>query len=150
LPLLLRAKKNTENETANEIKNIDKSKLTVNKLVRMTTAGNFEDCTIIKHIGVVSARTVVGTSFFTEIFAGFTDVFGGRSKKIENELLSLEESAVFELEQKTMKLGGNAIIGYRFDIDEISGKNMQMFMISVSGTATVIKESIEPETGSIM
>lgn len=43
------------------------------------------------------------------------------------------------LKQKALNLGANAIVGFRVDFDEISGKDKSMFMVSVSGTACIIE-----------
>lgn len=47
-------------------------------------------------------------------------------------------------------MGANAIVGFKVDFDEISGKDKSMFMVSVSGTACIIeinnsKESSQEE-----
>lgn len=113
----------------------------LNNQIMMTTTNGFENHLISKYIGVVSSRMVASTSIFTDLSASFQDIIGGRSPQIEKALQILEKNAVMELESKAQSLGANAIIGYKSDIDEISGKNMQMFMISVYGTAVFISEN---------
>lgn len=62
--------------------------------------------------------------------------------------------AMDKLIASASKVGANAIVGIRMDIDEISGKSTQMFMISVSGTAVLIKSKyqleVKDENSSIM
>jgi len=119
----------------------------------ITTTNVIEGYKIEKYIGLQSARIVVGAGMFSEFFAGFTDVFGGRSSKFEARLKELNDYVIDELKKSAKLKGANAIIGISLDIDEISGKNTQMFMISGIGTAVKLKqlggETIEeqiPET----
>lgn len=45
-----------------------------------------------------------------------------------------------QMQEKAIRLGANAIVGYHTDFDEISGKGKSMFMLSVSGTACVVEQ----------
>ena len=48
-----------------------------------------------------------------------------------------------DLKNKAIRIGANAIIGFKVDFDEISGKDKSMFMVSVSGTACKIEYSLD-------
>lgn len=115
------------------------------KNILVSTTNSIEGYEIKKYFGICSERVVVGAGLFSEFFAGFTDVFGGRSSVFEARLKELYEMAMDKLIASASKIGANALVGTRMDIDEISGKSSQMFMISVSGTAVLIKSKIEPD-----
>ena len=51
----------------------------------------------------------------------------------------LYQKAYEALSMKASTMGANAVLGFKIDFDEISGKGVQMFMISVSGTAVKLK-----------
>lgn len=101
-----------------------------------------KDDVIEKHLGFVSAHYVVGANIFKDIIAEFRDILGGKNKAYQNVLKDLEAYALQDLEKKTKRLGGNAVIGLTIDQDEVSGgTNNQMFMIKAYGTAVKIDES---------
>ena len=93
---------------------------------------------ILSYLGVVNTNIVIGTNFFSDFAASFTDVFGGNSGTYQRKMDSMYESAKKELISKVKNLGGNAIVGFRIDFDEISGKGKSMFMLSATGTACIV------------
>lgn len=103
------------------------------------TTNNIEGGTIKKYIDAVCVNTVVGTNVFSDFAASFTDFFGGRSGSYKRKMEAIYEEARSELEAKAARIGANAIIGFRVDFDEISGKDKSMFMVSMSGTACVVE-----------
>ena len=68
------------------------------------------------------------------MFAGFSDIFGGRSQSYRKQLASLQQEVVAELMLEGKRRGGNWVIGVRVDMDEISGQGKQMFMVTGIGT----------------
>lgn len=115
----------------------------------ITTTSNIEGCPIVNYIGVVCSNIVLGTNTFSDSAAAFTDFWGGRSKSYERKLEIIYKEASKELKQKAMDLGANAIIGFKLDFDEISGKNKSMFMVSASGTACIVEYKANcPESAS--
>lgn len=111
--------------------------------ILVTTTNSIEGYTIIKYYEMISERVVVGAGAFSEVFAAFTDVFGGRSTKFENRLAELNNDAMGLIKMSAKRLGANAVISTSIDIDEISGKGTQMFMITVCGTPVFIKKNLE-------
>ncbi len=103
-----------------------------------TTASIVEGHKILKHIAPISAHVVAGTNFFSDFFASFSDVFGGRSANYQKQLSSIYNQAIEELKQKAYEIGANCIIGLQVDLDEISGKGKSMFMVTALGSAVVI------------
>lgn len=104
-----------------------------------STTNNIEGCPIKKYIDTINTNIIIGTNIFSDITASFTDFFGGKSDSYKSKLESIFNDAKKELQQKAINIGANAIIGFKVDFDEISGKDKSMFMVSASGTACVIE-----------
>ncbi|WP_417659596.1 YbjQ family protein [Pseudidiomarina sp.] len=107
----------------------------------MTTSPSFDGYEVEKYLGVVTSNVVTGTGIFSDIAASFSDFFGGRSIAYKKQLESIREEAINELENKARALGANAVVGLSVDNDQISGKNTQMLMITVTATAVVLKQA---------
>ncbi|RAP74373.1 hypothetical protein DL346_20030 [Paenibacillus montanisoli] len=75
-----------------------------------------------------------------DLFADFTDFFGGRSASYQNQLKSIYDEVLDQLTDEAIKVGANAIVGISLDHDEISGKGKQMFMVTATGTAAYIPD----------
>ncbi len=113
----------------------------MNKLsnVLVTTTNILEGLKIKQYLKPLSAHVVAGTNFFSDFFASFSDIFGGRSGTYQRQLSSIYTEAIEILKQSAAEIGANAVIGLRVDLDEISGKGKSMFMITAIGTAVVIE-----------
>lgn len=109
-------------------------------MVIITTTPTLEGMPIKKYCGIINTNIVIGTNFFSDFAASFTDVFGGSSGTYRNKMNSMYVAAKKQMEDKALRLGANAIVGYHTDFDEISGKGKSMFMLSVSGTACIVEE----------
>lgn len=81
------------------------------------------------------ANVVLGTNFFSDFAASFTDTFGGTSDTYQGKLDKIYNEVIEKLSKKTLAIGCNAIIGFKIDFDEISGKGVSMFMVNAVGTA---------------
>lgn len=106
----------------------------------ITTTPTIEGHPIKAYLGAINVNVVIGTNFFSDFAASFTDVFGGNSGTYQRKMDDMYESAQKELEKKTRRLGGNAVVGLKTDFDEISGKGKSMFMLSATGTACKVEE----------
>lgn len=109
--------------------------------VLVTTTNNLEGLKIKQYLKPISAHVVAGTNFFSDFFASFNDVFGGRSGTYQRQLSSIYIEAIDILKQTATEIGANAVIGLKVDLDEISGKGKSMFMITATGTAVIIENS---------
>lgn len=115
----------------------------------ITTTNSIENSKVERYLGVVTTNLVIGTGVFSDFSASLTDFFGGMSNTYRKHMDELYCKAYDLLSMKASVMGANAILGFKIDFDEISGKNMQMFMVSVSGTAVKIKtESNKPMEAS--
>lgn len=119
----------------------------------VTTGGAIDGWAIDQHLGLVTAHVVAGTGIGADIFAGFSDFFGGRSGAYKKQLESLQAEAIRELLLKARQRKGNWIVGLRVEMDSISGKGKQMFMVTAYGTAVnarpTSKLDTEPTTKNV-
>lgn len=104
----------------------------------ISTTSLLDGFPIKAYLDVVNINIVIGTNFFSDFAASFTDVFGGSSGTYQNKMNQMYENAKTELTKKAKRLGGNAIIGLRVEFEEISGKGKSMFMLSATGTACIV------------
>ncbi len=101
----------------------------------ITTTNNIEGAHIDEYLRLVSTNIVIGTNFFSDFVASFTDFFGGRSSTYQNKLDDVYQAAMKEIERKAKDLGADAVVGLKMDFNEISSKGKAMFMVSAVGTA---------------
>ena len=111
----------------------------------ITTTNNIEKHSIKQYLGIVNANVVLGTNFFSDFAAAFTDTWGGRSGTYQKKLRLIYEDVMNELEEKARKLNANAILGLNIDFDEISGDGKSMFMVSASGTAVILEKEFKDD-----
>lgn len=116
----------------------------MNKFI-ITTTGNIEGCPIKNYLGVINSNIVIGTNLFSDIAASFTDIFGGNSETYQNKMDLMYKSAKDNLMKKAVARGANAIVGFKIDFDEISGKGKGMLMLSAAGTACLIEDNLRQE-----
>lgn len=104
----------------------------------ITTTPSIEGKEIIEYKGIVFGEVISGVNFLKDFTAGLSNFFGGRSSTYENELLQAREDALRELEERAIQKGANAVVG--IDVDyEVLGADNGMLMVTVSGTAVVVK-----------
>lgn len=101
----------------------------------VTTTQSVEGHRIVAYRGIVVGEAILGANVFRDIFAGITDIIGGRSGAYEESLGEARETALHELEDRAREAGGNAVVGVDLDYEVING----MMMVSASGTAVVIE-----------
>lgn len=122
-----------ENHFKEEIKNESIEKVVV------TTTHSIEGYRIEKYCDIVSAEVVLGVGLFNEMFASFTDTFGGRSGKYQSQLLDGKNKCMNELKFRAVDAGANAVIGVDLDYSEISGQGKSMLLVVATGTAVQIE-----------
>lgn len=109
------------------------------KKILITTTDSLYGWEIEAYLKPIFASVVLDTNAFADFSASFSDLFGGRSSSYEKRLQVIKDNAIAILTNKASELGANCILGLKVDVDEISGKNMQMFMITAGGTAVIAK-----------
>jgi uncharacterized protein YbjQ (UPF0145 family) len=109
----------------------------------VTTAFGFEGYMIVKNLGVVRGITVRSRSIVGSFGAGLQQLVGGNIS-IYTELCEQARLEAFELMTRhALELGANAIIGMRYDANEISDGVAEVLAY---GTAVVV-EPIKPVSG---
>lgn len=105
----------------------------------ITTTNTIEGHNIIGYKGVVTGEAILGTNIFRDMFAGITDIVGGRSGAYEKSLREAREIAFSELENSARAMGANAIVGIDIDYENISaGGKSSLLMVSATGTAVIL------------
>ncbi len=104
----------------------------------VTTTSSLQDKRIIRYLGIVSGETIIGANVFRDFFAGIRDIVGGRSGSYEEVLRQAKDTALKEMKQQAMAMGGNAVIGVDLDYETV-GSNGSMLMVTASGTAVVVE-----------
>ena len=83
-------------------------------------------------------EVISGVDMFKDLAAGMRNIFGGRSKTYEDELVVAREQAIAEMEQRAAALGANAVVGVDIDY-EVLGEGGGMLMVTASGTAVIVR-----------
>ena len=101
----------------------------------VTTTPSVEGSRIVAYHCIVVGEAILGANVFRDLFAGITDIIGGRSGAYEQELGRARETALAEMEQSAKAKGGNAVVGVDLDYEVINN----MLMVSASGTAVTVE-----------
>ena len=100
----------------------------------MTTTPSVEGKKVTDYLGIVVGEAIMGANLFRDLFAGITDIIGGRSGAYEGEMAQARETALHDLEAHAADLGANAVIGIDLDYEVINN----MMMVTASGTAVKV------------
>lgn len=103
----------------------------------VTTTTLIEGRPVQQYLGIVTGEVIAGANVVRDIFASFSDFFGGRSGKYEEVLARARDEAMAEMQAKAAAMGANAVIGVDIDY-EVLGKAGSMLMVSISGTAVLV------------
>lgn len=115
----------------------------------ITTTSLVDGYRIVQYFPPVAVNLVVGTGLFSDMVASLTDVFGGRSATYQAHLAEMYADAVRELEAKAEAAGANCLVGASFDLDQLSGKGMQMLMLNAVATPVTIKTPEEADADAV-
>jgi uncharacterized protein YbjQ (UPF0145 family) len=100
----------------------------------VTTTPSVEGYQIASYKGIVVGEAILGANIIRDVFAGITDILGGRSGAYEQELAKAREVALKEMEDRAAAVGATAVVGVDLDYEVINN----MRMVSASGTAVVL------------
>lgn len=103
----------------------------------VTTTPNIDGRKISNYYGIVTGEAIMGANVVRDIFAGITDIIGGRSGAYEEKLQDARQIALKEMEQNAARMGANAVVGVDIDY-EVVGQSGSMLMVSASGTAVTV------------
>ncbi|MDQ3194374.1 MAG: YbjQ family protein [Bacteroidota bacterium] len=102
----------------------------------ITTAFDFEGCRISKNLGIVRGIIVRSRNVFANIGAGFQTLVGG-DITLYTELCEKTRQDAYDLMIKhAEEVGANAIIGMRYDANEIAAGVTEVLAY---GTAVVVE-----------
>ncbi len=104
----------------------------------VTTTPNIEGKRIVEYKGLVIGEVISGINFVKDLAAGLSNIFGGRSRSYEEELIMARETALDEMISRAQQLGANAVVGADLDY-EVLGADNGMLMVTISGTAVVVE-----------
>ena len=100
----------------------------------MTTTNSIQGCEVTEYKGIVFGEVISGVNFLRDIGSSFRDMFGGRSRGYEDELMTARQKALDEMADRAQRIGADAIIGVKMDY-EVLGETNGMLMVTCSGTA---------------
>ena len=100
----------------------------------VTTTPSVEGYQIASYKGIVVGEAILGANIIPDVFAGITDILGGRSGAYEQELAKARDVALKEMEDRAAAVGATAVVGVDLDYEVINN----MLMVSASGTAVVL------------
>jgi uncharacterized protein YbjQ (UPF0145 family) len=103
----------------------------------VTTTPDIQGKSIVGYLGVICAEAIIGANIVRDVFAGFTNIVGGRSAKYEEALQEARSAALAELQRRAALAGANAVVGVKVDY-EMFGSGGSMMMVAMSGTAVKI------------
>ncbi len=103
----------------------------------VTTTFEIEGYKIIKNLGVVRGITVRSRSLIGNIGAMFQILIGGRISLYQNLCEKTREEAFKIMIEHGNDIGANAIVGMRYDANEIAGGVTEVLAY---GTAVVIEQ----------
>ena len=105
----------------------------------ITTTNNVPGMEIVEYKGLATGEVVAGINFIKDIGAGLRNFFGGRSQGYEGEIIQARAEALKELEARAAAMEANAVIGVRIDFDALGSNGNNMLLVTVTGTAVVVR-----------
>lgn len=106
----------------------------------ITTSTGLDGYKVVKHLGVVRGITVRSRSVVGNFAGGIQSLFGGRLSVYVELCENAREEAFHLLIQHAQAIGANAIIGMRYDANEV----MQgITEVLAYGTAVVVEKVAE-------
>jgi uncharacterized protein YbjQ (UPF0145 family) len=103
----------------------------------VTTAFSLEGFRIIKNLGVVRGITVRSRSFIGNIGAAIQILFGGNISLYQELCEHARHEAFLIMLQHGTEMGANAIIGMRYDANEVAAGVTEVLAY---GTAVVVEK----------
>jgi len=138
----------TDEEKAEERNRRETAKTRAKTVMVTTEAFIGED---IDRLDIVAGEAVFGMGLFKDIAANFRDLFGGRSKVVQETLKQAREVALDEMKVAAAEKGADAVIAIAIDYHSIStGTAVNMMIVACTGTAVRRKRrrpSVEIQCG---
>jgi uncharacterized protein YbjQ (UPF0145 family) len=106
----------------------------------VTTTGSLEGMSIVEYKGLVSGTAIHGVNVGKDFKAFGRNIVGGRAGAYEDEIDKGQNEAMAEMQKAAEDLGANAVVGASIDVEGV-GTNTSMLLVTVSGTAVVVRPS---------
>ncbi len=103
----------------------------------VTTAFTLDGYRVVKNIGVVRGITVRSRSIIGNIGAGFQILFGGNISLLQELCEYARKEAFSIMMQHAQEVGANAVIGMRYDANEVMSGVTEVLAY---GTAVVVEK----------
>jgi uncharacterized protein YbjQ (UPF0145 family) len=103
----------------------------------ITTSTYLEGYKIVKQLGLVRGITVRSRSLIGNMAGGFMTLFGGRSSIYTELCENAREEALQLMILHSRELGANAIIGMRYDANDVMNGLTEVLAY---GTAVIVEE----------
>ena len=104
----------------------------------ITTAFSFKGYRVTKNLGIVRGITVRSRSLIGNIGALLQTLFGGRISIYQELCERAREEAYDLMIQHAREMGANAVIGMRYDANEVSAGVTEVLAY---GTAVVVEKA---------
>jgi uncharacterized protein YbjQ (UPF0145 family) len=113
----------------------------LSRSVAVVTMDSIDGFTTETVLGIVSSEYAVGMNLIKDVLVSSRDIFGGRSKVVQDAFKEAKEVSLTEIRKEAYELGANAVLGVRFQHSQMSGASTTMLLMVISGTAAVIRKS---------
>ena len=111
----------------------------MNENIQIFTTPILDGIRIKEYKGLVIVRNVRALNVIRDIFTSMRDIFGGRSGSYQEVMKEMQDEVIAEARAEAVRLGGNAIVGFSIDYDNVGSKQNSLLMASAKGTAVVIE-----------
>ena len=105
----------------------------------LSTTSSLDGKAIKEYRGIVFGEVISGIDFVKDFTASITNFTGGRASEYEEELVSARADAISEMVERAKKIGANALVGVKVDVESITvgEQGQMMIMVVATGTAVV-------------
>ncbi|MBE6139366.1 MAG: heavy metal-binding domain-containing protein [Firmicutes bacterium] len=105
----------------------------------ISTTSSLNGKTIKEYRGIVFGEVINGINFMKDFSASISNFVGGRAVEYEKELVNSRADAINEMIERAKKIGANALIGVKVDVESLGEENGSMLMVVATGTAVVVE-----------
>lgn len=102
------------------------------------TTPTLADREISQTLSVVTGEAIIGAHIFRDLFAGITNIIGGRAGGYEKALREARDIALSEMCDAARAIGADAVVGVDLDYETLGVEN-GMLMVSACGTAVKLR-----------
>jgi len=113
----------------------------LNQTDLLITTETFPPYSVSARLGVVVAERVAGINLLKEVSIGLTDLVGGSSGTLQNELSQARREVIADLKRQAASMGAHGLIALGLAYTPFEAKNTMMLM--VAGWATAVTFSGE-------